>query len=93
LAMWWWKLSSLPLLELCVSWATCHETTHSALLQKGTTTPNGNQGTCNSINFTVHKSSDWTQGQIISINIDVEGLDPKTLLHHKITTGTHESSS
>jgi hypothetical protein len=76
----------------CVSWATWHGATHLALLQKGTTTPNCSQGTCNPVNFSVLKPSDWTQGQIISIRIDGQGFDPRTLLHLKLTTVTHESS-
>jgi hypothetical protein len=82
----------LPLFELgflgCVAWATL-----LVLLQKSTTVPNCSQGTCNPVNFTVLKPSDWTQGQIISIRIDGQGFDPKTLLHPKLTTVTHESSS
>jgi hypothetical protein len=31
-------------------------------------------------------------GQIISIRIDGQGFDPGTLLHLKLTTGTHENS-
>jgi hypothetical protein len=75
----------------CVSWAKWHRATHLALLQKGTTTPNCSQGTCNPVNFSVLKPSDWTQGQIISIRIDGQGFDPRTLLHLKLTTVTHES--
>jgi hypothetical protein len=60
--------------------------------QKGTTTPNCSQSNCNPINFTVLKPSDWIQGQIISIRIDGQGFDPRTLLHLKLTTVTHESS-
>jgi hypothetical protein len=59
----------------CISWAAWHWATDLALLQKGTTTPNCSQGTCNPVNFTVLKLSDWTQGQIISIKIDGQGLD------------------
>jgi hypothetical protein len=66
--------------------------THLALLQKGTTTPNCSQGTCNHTNFTVLKPSDCTQGQIISIRTDGQGFDPGTLLHLKLTTVTHENS-
>jgi hypothetical protein len=76
----------------CVSWATSHGATHSALLQKGTTTPSCSQGICNPVNFTVLKPSDWTQAQIISIRTDGEGFDPGTLLYLKLTTVTHESS-
>jgi hypothetical protein len=77
----------------CVSWVTWHGATHLALFQKGTTTPNCSQATCNPVNFTVLKPSDWTQGQIITIRIDGQGFDPRTLLHLKLTTVTHESSS
>jgi hypothetical protein len=77
----------------CISWATWHGATHLALLQKGTTTLNCNQGTCNPVNFTVLKPSDWTQGQIISIRIDDQGFHSRTLLYLKLTTVTHESSS
>jgi hypothetical protein len=75
-----------------VSWAIWYGTTHLALLQKGTSTPNCSQGTCNSVNFTVLKPSDWTQGQIVSIRIEGQGFDPGTLLFLKLTTVTHESS-
>jgi hypothetical protein len=78
---------------ICVSWATWHGAKHSALLQKGTTTSNCNQGTCNPVNFTVLKPSDWTQGQIISIKIDGQGPDPGSLLHLKLIIVTHESST
>jgi hypothetical protein len=60
----------------CVLWATWHRAKLSALLQKGTSTPKCNQGTCKTVNFTVLKPSNWTQGQIISIKIDDQGLDP-----------------
>jgi hypothetical protein len=76
----------------CVPWATWHGATHLALLQKGTTTPNYSQGTCNPVNFTILKPSDWTQGQIISTKTDGQNFDPGTLLHLKLTTVTHESS-
>jgi hypothetical protein len=66
--------------------------TLSLSFKKGATTPNFSQGTCNPVNFTVLKSSDWTQGQIISIKIDGQGFNPRTLLHLKLTTVTHESS-
>jgi hypothetical protein len=50
----------------CVSWATWHGATHLALLPKGTTTPNCSQGTCNPVNFTVLKLSDWTRDRWFS---------------------------
>jgi hypothetical protein len=74
-----------------VSWAAWHGATYLALLQKSTTTPNCSQGTCNLVNFTVLKPSDWTQGQIISIGIDDQGFDRRTLLHCKLVTVTHVS--
>jgi hypothetical protein len=43
---------------------------------KGHYYPNCSQSTCNPVNFTVLKSSDWTQGQIISIRIDGKALTP-----------------
>jgi hypothetical protein len=76
----------------CVSWATWLRATHLALLQKSTTTPNCSQGICNPVNFTVLKPSDWTQGQKISIRIDGQGFDPRTLLYLKLTNVTHEST-
>jgi hypothetical protein len=45
--------------------ATWEMTKHTALLHKGTTAPNCATGTCNPINFTVLKPSDWIQGHII----------------------------
>jgi hypothetical protein len=77
----------------CVSWATWHGANYTALIQKGTTTSKYNQGTCNPVNFTVLKPSDWTQGQIIGIRIDGRDFDPGSLLHLKLITVTHESSS
>jgi hypothetical protein len=50
-------------------------------------------GTCNPVNFTVLKPSDWTQGRTIGIRIDGKGLDPGSLMHLKLVTVTHKSSS
>jgi hypothetical protein len=50
-------------------------------------------GNCNPVNFTVLKPSSWKQGHIISIRIDGKGLDPRTLMHLRLVTDTHESSS
>jgi hypothetical protein len=62
-------------------------------LHKGTAAPDCTPGTCNTVNFTVLKPSDWKQGHIVSIKIDEKGLDPGTLMHLKLITITHESSS
>jgi hypothetical protein len=77
----------------CVSWATWQRTKHTALLHKRTAAPNCTPGTYNPINFTVLKPSDWTWGHIIGIRIDKKGLDPRTLMHHKVVTVTHKISS
>jgi hypothetical protein len=45
------------------------------------------------VNFTLLKPSDGTQGQVISIRTDGQGLDPGSVLYLKLTTFTHESSS
>jgi hypothetical protein len=45
------------------------------------------------VNFTVLKPSDWALGHIIGIRIDGKGLDPGSLMHLKLVTVTHESSS
>jgi hypothetical protein len=50
-------------------------------------------GACNPINFTLLKPSDWEQGCTVSIKINGMGYDPSTLLHFKLITVTHESSS
>jgi hypothetical protein len=55
--------------------------------------PDCTPGTCNPVNFTVLKPSDWTRGHVIGIRIDGKGLDPGTLMHLKLVTDTHESSS
>jgi hypothetical protein len=77
----------------CVSWATWERTKHASLLHKGTAAPNCTPGTCNPVNFTVLRPSDWTWGHIIGIRIDEKGLDPETLMHLKLVTVTHKSSS
>jgi hypothetical protein len=76
-----------------VSWATWHKAELVALFCKGTAAPDCTSGTCNPVNFTVLKTSDWEQGHIISIRIDKKGLDPRNLMHLKLVTLTHESSS
>jgi hypothetical protein len=77
----------------CVSWATGERTEHVALLHKGTAAPNCAPGTCNRVNFTVLKPSDWTQGHVIGIRIDEKDQDPGILMHLKVVTITHEISS
>jgi hypothetical protein len=65
----------------CVSWATWQRVKQAALLHKGKVAPNCNHGTCNPVNFTILKLSDWTRGQVISIRIDGKGLDHGSLIH------------
>jgi hypothetical protein len=77
----------------CVSWATWQRAQYTALLHKGKAAPDCNLGNCNPVNFTVLKSSDWTQEQVISIRIDGKGLDPGSLIHLKLVTVTHENST
>jgi hypothetical protein len=60
----------------CVSWATWQRTKHAPLLHKGKAAPNCTPGTCNPVNFTILKPSDWTQAHVIGIRIDEKGLDP-----------------
>jgi hypothetical protein len=60
----------------CVSWATWERTKHAALLHTETASPNCTPGTCNPVNFTVLKPSDWTWGHVIGIRIDEKDLDP-----------------
>jgi hypothetical protein len=50
----------------CISWATWQR----ALLHRGKAAPDCIHGTCNPVNFTVLKPSDWTQGHVIDIRID-----------------------
>jgi hypothetical protein len=76
----------------CVSWATWQRGKHAASFTRGKL-PDCTHSTCNPINFTVLKPSDWTQGQVISIRIDGKGLDPGSLMHLKLVTVTHKSSS
>jgi hypothetical protein len=78
---------------VCVSWATWQRAKYAALLHKGTAAPDCTHGTCNPVNFTVLKPSDWTWGQVISIRTDGKSLDPGSLMHLKLVTVTHESSS
>jgi hypothetical protein len=77
----------------CVSWATWPRAKHAVLLHEGTAAPDCTRGTYNPVNFTVLRPSDWTWGHIIGIRIDGKGLDPGSLMHLKLVTVTHESSS
>jgi hypothetical protein len=65
---------------------------HSPLSQ-GIAAPDCTPGTCNPVNFTVLKPSDWKPGHVIIIRIDGKGLDPGTPMHLKLVTDTRESSS
>jgi hypothetical protein len=49
----------------CVSWATWERIKHAALLHKGRAASNCTPGTCNPVNFTLLKPSDWTQGMLL----------------------------
>jgi hypothetical protein len=64
------RVTIFALIGVVVQRTTWHGATYLAPLPKGTITPSCSQGTCNPVNFTVLKPSDWTQGQIISIRID-----------------------
>jgi hypothetical protein len=77
----------------CVSWATWQKSEPSVLLHKGVATSNCSFGTCNPINFTILKPSDWKQKHKIGIMINGKKLDPRALLHLKLVTIIHESSS
>jgi hypothetical protein len=66
---------------------------HSALLHKRTTTPDCTLGTCNPINFTLLMTSNWEQGLTVSMKINREVHGSSTVLHFKLITITHESSS
>jgi hypothetical protein len=77
----------------CVSWATWQRAKHTALLPKGIATNDCTSGTCNSVNFTVARLSDWKEGHVIRIKIDGKGLDLGILMYLKLVTDTHESSS
>jgi hypothetical protein len=77
----------------CLSWATWKKAEPSALLERGVANSNFSLGTCNPVNFTILKPSDWEQGHKIGIMINGKELDPRTLLHLKLITITHESSS
>jgi hypothetical protein len=71
-----------------------HGRGHTSLLHKGTTAaPDCTGSTCNPVNFTVLKPSDWTWGHIIGIKTDKKGLDPEILMCLKVVTITRESSS
>jgi hypothetical protein len=76
-----------------VSWATWQRAKHTAFLHKGLAIPDCTSGTCNHVNFTVLKPSDWKQGHVISIKVDGKGLDPGSLMYLKLVTDTHGSSS
>jgi hypothetical protein len=77
----------------CVSQATWESTKHAALLHKRTGAPNCIPGTYIPVNFTVLKPSAWTLAHVIGIRINKKGLDPRTLMHLKVVTITHEISS
>jgi hypothetical protein len=64
-----------------------------SILQSGVATSNCSLGTCNPMNFTILKPSNWEQGLKIDIMIDGRGLHPRSLLHLKLVAVTHESSS
>jgi hypothetical protein len=66
---------------------------HSAVLQKGTPIPDCTLGNWNPGNFTILKPSDWEQGCAVGITINGKGYDPRILLHLKLVTINHESSS
>jgi hypothetical protein len=77
----------------CVSWDTWQRAKYTALHHKGIAAPDCTPGTCNPVYFPVLKPSDGIQGHVISIRIDEKGLDLGTLIHLKLVTDTHESSS
>jgi hypothetical protein len=60
---------------------------------QGKAAPNYSCGSCNPVNFTVLKPPDYTREKVISIRINEKGLDPESLMHLKLVTVTHESSS
>jgi hypothetical protein len=65
------------------------------LLQRGETASDCTLGTCNPVNFTIFNLSEpnWEMRQSIGILIDGKGEDPSTLLHFRLITITHESST
>jgi hypothetical protein len=77
----------------CVSCATWQRGKPIALLQKGKAARKCTHGTYNPVNFTILKPSDWTQGKVVNIKIDKQDIDPASLMHLKLVTVTHESSS
>jgi hypothetical protein len=92
LAMYWYNLELLPILEVCfMGYLTKGRTLGPS--SKGIATSNCSLGTYNPVNFTILKPSDWEQGLKIGIMIDGKGIDLGTLLHLKLVTITHESSS
>jgi hypothetical protein len=62
-------------------------------LHKGKAAPHCTHGICNPVNFTILKPSEWPWGHIIGIRRDGKGLDPGSVMHLKLVTVTHESSS
>jgi hypothetical protein len=79
----------------CLVWVTWQRKGATALLQKGEATSNCTLGSCSPVNFTIFNLSEpnWGIGQATGILIDGKGEDPSTLLHFRLTTITHESSS
>jgi hypothetical protein len=77
----------------CVSWSTWQKTGHSALLHKGTPTPNCTLGNFTPVNFPILKPSDWELGCTVSIKINGKGYYSGTLLHLMLITINHGSSS
>jgi hypothetical protein len=75
-----------------VTWQRKGATT---LLQEREAASDCTLATCNLVNFTIFNLSEpnWEIGQVISILIDGKGEDPGTLLHFRLITITHESSS
>jgi hypothetical protein len=70
----------------CVSWATWQRAKRAALLHKRKAVLDCTQGTCNPVNFTVLKPSDWTWGYVIDIRIDKKGLDLGSLVDLRLKT-------
>jgi hypothetical protein len=65
---------------------------YAALLHKEGC-PKLHSWSCNPLNFTVLKPSDWTWGYAIGIGINEKGLNPGTLMPLKVVTVIHKSSS
>jgi hypothetical protein len=66
--------------------ATWQRGKHAALLHKGIAAHDCTHGTCNPVNFTVLKPSDWTWGYVIGIRIDKKGLDLGSLVDLRLKT-------